>query len=160
MPLTFYSSMRPSYDTGCASSSDQGLSIERVKNLHHMLKTLVGQCRIYLHTKSTFKFMINVNYHLIILLKHNFFFKKTCLITELRTIRTLDNSDLGQFGPQLWTIRTLVNSDLGQFGPRPLVNSDPIKRRSELTNSFLKIGSELTKVRFDSRSELTKVQTK
>ena len=34
---------------------DQGLSIERVKNLYHMLKTLVGQCRIYLHTKSTFK---------------------------------------------------------------------------------------------------------
>ena len=33
----------------------QGLSIERVKNLYHMLKTLVGQCRIYLHTKSTFK---------------------------------------------------------------------------------------------------------
>ena len=34
---------------------EQGLSIERVKNLYHMLKTLVGQCRIYLHTKSTFK---------------------------------------------------------------------------------------------------------
>ena len=33
----------------------QGLSIERVKNLYHMLKTLVGQCCIYLHTKSTFK---------------------------------------------------------------------------------------------------------
>ena len=33
----------------------QGLSIERVKNLNHMLKTLVGQCRIYLHTKFTFK---------------------------------------------------------------------------------------------------------
>ena len=34
---------------------EQGLSIERVKNLYHMLKTLVGQCHIYLHTKSTFK---------------------------------------------------------------------------------------------------------
>ena len=37
------------------STLKQGLSIERVKNLYHMLKTLVGQCRIYLHTKSTFK---------------------------------------------------------------------------------------------------------
>ena len=34
---------------------NQGISIERVKNLYHMLKTLVGQCRIYLHTKSTLK---------------------------------------------------------------------------------------------------------
>ena len=48
---------------------------------------------------------------------------------ELKTIRTLVNSDL---------IRTsaVANSDLGQFGPRPLVNSDPIKTRSELTNAF------------------------
>ena len=38
-----------------SNSPYQGLSIERVKNLYHMLKTLVGQCRIYLHTKSTFK---------------------------------------------------------------------------------------------------------
>ena len=82
---------------------------------------------------------------------------------ELRTIRTLDNSDLGQFGPDSdlscgqfgpWSIRTLVNSDLDlvQFGPHTT--------RSELTNAFLKIGSELTKVRIDYRSELTKVQTK
>ena len=75
---------------------------------------------------------------------------------ELRTIRTLANSDLGQFGPQLWLIRTLVNSDLGLFGPRPLGNSDPIKTRSELTNAFLKIRSELAKFRIDFRSELTK----
>ena len=54
----------------------------------------------------------------------------------------------------------MANSDLGQFGPRPLVNSDPIKTRSELTNAFLKIGSELAKVRIDFRSELTKVLTK
>ena len=75
------------------------------------------------------------------------------LSKELRTIRTLVNSD---------PIRTSAvdNSDLGQFGPRPQVNSDPIKTRSELTNAFLKIGSELTKVRIDFRSELTKVQTK
>ena len=33
----------------------QGFSIERVKNLYYMLKTLVGKCRIYLHTKSPFK---------------------------------------------------------------------------------------------------------
>ena len=52
----------------------------------------------------------------------------------------------------------MANSDLGQFGPRPLVNSDPIKTRSELTNAFLKKGSELAKVRIDFRSELTKVQ--
>ena len=76
----------------------------------------------------------------------------------LRTILTLDNSDLGQFGPDSelscgqfgpWSIRT---STTGQFGPH--------KNESELTNAFLKIGSELTKVRIDFRSELTKVQTK
>ena len=60
--------------------------MERVKNLYHMLKTLVGQCRIYLHIKSTLKFMINVNYHLIILLKHYFFFKKICLITQSKLL--------------------------------------------------------------------------
>ena len=55
----------------------------------------------------------------------------------------------------------MANSDLGQFGPRPLINSDPIKTRSVLTNVFfLKIGSELAKVRINFRSELTKVQTK
>ena len=32
-----------------------GFSIHRVKNLDHMFKTRIGQCRIYLHTKSTFK---------------------------------------------------------------------------------------------------------
>ena len=40
----------------------------------------------------------------------------------------------------------MANSDLGQFRPRPLVNLDPIKTRSELTNAFLTIGSELAKV--------------
>ena len=53
----------------------------------------------------------------------------------------------------------MADSDLGQFGPRPLVNSDPIKTRSELTNAFLKIKSELAKFRIDFWSELTKVQT-
>ena len=58
------------------------------------------------------------------------------------------NSDLGQFGP--WSMRT---STTGQFGPH--------KTRSELTNAFfLKIGSELAKVRIDFRSVLTKVHTK
>ena len=46
---------------------------------------------------------------------------------ELRTIRTLDNSDLGQFGPDSdlscgqfgpWSIRTLVNSDLDHWSIR------------------------------------------
>ena len=41
--------------TGAHALYFQGLSRERVKNLYHMLKTLVDQCRIYLHTKSTFK---------------------------------------------------------------------------------------------------------
>ena len=54
----------------------------------------------------------------------------------------------------------MANSNLGQFGPRPLDNSNPIKTRSELTNAFLKIGSELARVRIDFRSELTKVKTK
>ena len=49
----------------------------------------------------------------------------------------------------------MANSDLGQFEPRPLVNSDPIKTRSELTNAFLKIGSELAKVPIDFRSDST-----
>ena len=53
----------------------------------------------------------------------------------------------------------MADLDLGQFGPRPLVNADPIKTRSELTNAFLKIRSELAKFRIDFRSELTKVQT-
>ena len=56
-------------------------------------------------------------------------------------IRTLVNSDL---------IRTsaVANSDLGQFGPLPIRTSTTgqfglHKTRSELTNDFLKIGSEL-----------------
>ena len=53
----------------------------------------------------------------------------------------------------------MADSYLGQFGPRPLVNSDPIKTRFELTNAFLKIRSELAKFGIDFRSELTKVQT-
>ena len=52
----------------------------------------------------------------------------------------------------------MANSDLGQFGPRPLVNSDPIKTRSEFPMLFLKIGFELAKDRIEFRSELTKVQ--
>ena len=48
--------------------------------------------------------------------------------------RTLDDSDLCQFGPFLWSIRTLDDSDLskfgpldfGQIGPQPVVNSDLI----------------------------------
>ena len=36
---------------------------------------------------------------------------------ECRTILTLDDSDLGQFGPFDWSIRTWDDSDLGQFGP-------------------------------------------
>ena len=48
-------------------------------------------------------------------------------IAELRTIRTLDNSDLGQFGPDSdlscgqfgpWSIWTLVNSDLDHWSIR------------------------------------------
>ena len=41
-------------------------------------------------------------------------------VDKLRTIRTLANSDLGQFGPQLWLIRTLVNSDLDHWSKRTL----------------------------------------
>ena len=38
------------------SSSEQGFfSIQRVKSLYQMFKTLVGQCRIYLNTKCTLK---------------------------------------------------------------------------------------------------------
>ena len=37
-------------------------------------------------------------------------------LKECRTIRTLDDSDLGQFGPFLWSIRTVDDSDIGQFG--------------------------------------------
>ena len=75
---------------------------------------------------------------------------------ECRTIRTLDDSDLSQFGP---------NSDLsyGQFGPwtiRTLVNSDIehwlIKTRSELAKVQMKIWSELAKGKGRERSELAK----
>ena len=38
------------------------------------------------------------------------------------------------FGPQLWTIRTVDNSEFGQFCFRALVNSDPVKMLSELAN--------------------------
>ena len=36
---------------------------------------------------------------------------------ELWTIRTLGDSDFGQFGPRLGSNRTLDDSDLGRFGP-------------------------------------------
>ena len=48
-------------------------------------------------------------------------------LLELRTIRTLDNSDLGQFEPDSdlscgqfgpWSIRTLVTSDLDHWSIR------------------------------------------
>ena len=53
--------------------------------------------------------------------------KHAYVIYELRTIRALDNSDLGQFGPDSdlscgqfgpWSIRTLVNSDLDHWSIR------------------------------------------
>ena len=81
------------------------------------------------------------------------YLKSHYCLKELRTIRTLVNSDL---------IRTSAvdNSDLGQFRPWSIRTSttgqsDPIKTRSELTNAFFE-----NRVRIDFRSELTKVQTK
>ena len=57
------------------------------------------------------------------------------------------NSDLGQFDP--WSIRT---STTGQFGPH--------KNEVRIDQCFLKLWSQLAKVRIDFMSELTKVQTK
>ena len=91
-----------------------------------MLKTLVGQCRIYLHTKSTFM-SINVNYHLIILLKHYFFFKKSCLITQSKLLISVylricindiaictkvslftDLVEMETFGTSIWRIELFI----------------------------------------------------
>ena len=93
--------------------------------------------------------------------------KKECL-----TIRTLDDSDLGQFGPNSdlsfgrfgpWTIRTLVNSDLDHWlirthKTRSELAKVQMKIRSELAKVQMKIRSTLAKVRIELRSELTMVE--
>ena len=72
----------------CGAVFKQGLSIERVKNLYHMLNTLVGQCRIYLHTKSTFKIYdkCRLSFNHIIETLFLLFLKKTCLITQSKLL--------------------------------------------------------------------------
>ena len=54
---------------------------------------------------------------------------KECQTNQTLPIRT-------RFGPQLGSIRTLANSEFGQFGPRPGTGQFGPRKKSELTNVF------------------------